>query len=590
MLVGALLVLVQACGISVPSSGWGLDASWSWMTDKAAQSLSYGHGTYIWTYGPLSFLDHQQSFWPFGQVCELLFRIFAGLLFYIVFLQRIRTLFKVKKVWPFLIATLVTTVIYTFNTPSIMLLATAYIFLLSLPNLKIQKIRNEYVIVAVSIFSAFEFYIKTVQFVIAGVISVAIIASTKNVIKNLIGFFVATFGIIGSVALLLNFNFHSMYLYLRGSYELTIGYKAMAIEDPNRILEYPIVFLLLAYLFFKTIKSKFSFVVKNVIFISNVISFEYGFTRHDGHSVYAFMWISLTLLILLTGSDIESRSGIILFSFFSIIALFLASQFSFLSMIDVTSRIQQNLNGVRSLNAAYRENVISQDMATLRNNARVPQSILNQLGNSTVSVLPFDQLAAKAYNLNLEQPPVPQFYSAYTPWLDKQNSDFFNSSNRPEYVLEEAPAAIDGRNPIWEAPASQLAIFCNYSSYSNNTDWLLLKSRGKSICGTRDTKNVGGSVFKFFDEKSSKNIYLFNIKNKTSLPGTILRIFFKPLHHDLIRTSRESFTYVTKNNKGLILSVPKNLDYPGKWSLNRDDKLQSEVGVKFVIETVMITS
>ena len=68
LLVGCALVVIQGCGITAAPSGWGLDASWVWMTDNASRTLQFSHGSYIWTYGPLSFLDFQQATWKLGFV------------------------------------------------------------------------------------------------------------------------------------------------------------------------------------------------------------------------------------------------------------------------------------------------------------------------------------------------------------------------------------------------------------------------------------------------------------------------------------------------------------------------------------------
>ena len=579
--LGAIFILLQACGLAVPTSGWGLDQSWVWMTEKAAQSFSYGHGTYIWTYGPLSFLDYQQNSWLIGLVCQFAFRITAGLIFFYTFINMTNNRLANQRWLASLLAVVGTTFFYSFNTPSIMLMAALYIFSLSTNTLRKSVLESKYIIYFLSLVSAFQFYTKVLQFIVAGIISVALITSTKQKLENIRNYLLATSGLIIATGAGLHFTLRTFLLYLRGSYELTVGYKAMAIEDHSRILEYPAIIVLLIFLFYKIWKSSLPFPGKISMVATNLLFFEYGFTRHDGHSIYSFMWVGLSFLIVLSGNFTRSRKGMVLSTSLSIVFMLIVSQYSILGLLDFTPRVQQSINALKNLTNTNHDSLDQQDLNALRQNANVPETMLSEIGQSSLSILPVNQLVAKAYSLNLSQPPVPQLYSAYTPWLDQVNANFYSSQEKPKFLLEETPSAIDGRNPFWEAPRTQLGILCNYIPVSSSERWLLLTARNNSICGATTDSHKIDALSSLKGNPNSQNIYLFSYTRQEGFLTKILRIIFKPIHHDLITTQNESWNVVSKNNRNLILSVPRTLDFPGPWSFNQHQEINLGKGYKF---------
>ncbi len=586
LVLGGILVVFQACGMSVPNSAWGLDPSWVWMTERAARSLAYGHGTYIWTYGPFSFLDYQQNFWFVGLLSEMVFRSLVGIFFYYTLVNLLTKRLVDKKWMVYFFAVLATTLFYTFNSPSLMLMASLYVYSLSMEHLKNGRIESKYLIFLTSSITVFQFYTKVLQFIVVGIISLAMLALTQERIKNIRNYFLMVGSLMIVTAAFLHFTVSTFLLYLRGSYELTVGYKAMAIEDHSRVFEYPEVFLLVILLFYKIWKSQLILPQKLAIVGTNLLFVQYGFTRHDGHSIITFMWILLSFLIVFANNFTYSRRGLNISLILSTLFLFFSSQFQTLAFLDVTSRIHQNLNAIRNLTHATENLAASQDLATLRQNADVPQIILSKIGESGVSILPFDQLAAKAYNLNLVQPPIPQFYAAYTPWLDQKDATFFSAQNRPKYVLEETPSAIDGRNPIWEAPQTELEIFCNYTPVINNTRWLLLTSRTSSICGNAKPTPLSIGLGSEQGDPNSKKIYLLGYNKKVGILESIVSIGFKALKHDLISTNAGTWNVVSKNNSSLILSVPRQFDYPDSWSYNQHLIVNPNEGYQFELSTV----
>jgi hypothetical protein len=70
--------------------------------------------------------------------------------------------------------------------------------------------------------------------------------------------------------------------------------------------------------------------------------------------------------------------------------------------------------------------------------------------------------------------PIPQSYSAYTPWLDQKNAAALASSNGPEQVLYES-SAIDQRVSRFESPSAMVSLICYYQSVYIDQRWTLFR-------------------------------------------------------------------------------------------------------------------
>ena len=113
---------------------------------------------------------------------------------------------------------------------------------------------------------------------------------------------------------------------------------------------------------------------------------------------------------------------------------------------------------------------------------RVPAPMLALMRGQTVDVSPQEQSAAWAYpEVHFDPLPVIQNYSVYTSYLDQLDRSFLTTPEAPRFILR-SPGAIDGRNPAFEPPATQLAIECRYNQVMATTTWQLLE-RGGNRCG-----------------------------------------------------------------------------------------------------------
>ena len=89
--------------------------------------------------------------------------------------------------------------------------------------------------------------------------------------------------------------------------------------------------------------------------------------------------------------------------------------------------------------------------------------MLSLMRGKTVYVSPWEETVIWSHpHIRFDPLPVVQDYSAYTPTLDQLDARFLVSVQAPQYILRQPTDALDGRNPIFEPPATQLAIECRY--------------------------------------------------------------------------------------------------------------------------------
>jgi hypothetical protein len=108
-----------------------------------------------------------------------------------------------------------------------------------------------------------------------------------------------------------------------------------------------------------------------------------------------------------------------------------------------------------------------------------------------VAVEPWEIGAAWAYELDWQPLPVFQNYSAYTPALDRLNSEAVEDPDGPERILRDDTQVVvpefpgpdlDGRFPGWDPPEQARAVLCNFVPLYSDELWQVL-GRVPDRCG-----------------------------------------------------------------------------------------------------------
>lgn len=131
---------------------------------------------------------------------------------------------------------------------------------------------------------------------------------------------------------------------------------------------------------------------------------------------------------------------------------------------------------------------IEQAKANQRALYAIPDGFIKTIGSSTVHIDPYETSAAWAYDLAWRPAPVFTTLLAYTPALDRLNSESLASG--PQFVLSRLSAAspttgtggIGGRLGVQEAPRYSRALLCNFTVTGAENRWALFTHTGPH-CG-----------------------------------------------------------------------------------------------------------
>ena len=567
--LGALFCVAQASGIRVSGSGWGLDPSWVWLTSQASREMLFQSKNFIWTYGPLGFLDFIPNDWRVGFVLSTLFAVLSTLfLFYTTYFL---WLTKTKGSTKALVSTILLTTFVDVLTPPSVGLVFGMTSLLLLSYLKGTHFRNNLMLQCMAITTAMLFYLKIFPFTVFIIIVAGLILRPDNSRKfrDCVVFVSSLVAYILGLAILLKFSISSFIFWFSGYIEMLRGFRAMSSEGSGRKWEYLFAFILIVYTLLAAWRfSRSRFLLITFIF-STLLFFSYGFIRHDGHSQTTFVWLTYLIFVLTHFQRLR-------INIFIALVLLLTGSIQILQIRNHFLAIQTGLvEVIKSVDPKY-GGIIGSDRSKLVNTANLSPQFLGLIKERTISILPYDQLIAKGYGFNFVTFPIPQPYSAYTPKLDAINARFVHSDASPKFILMNGPMAIDGRNPIWEAPLTNIAILCNYETVLSDAQSLLLERRLSSACDYTDHIEDQGGV-----SNSDGYIETIEVLSPDDIISKLNKLLPKQLKPEIMQVNGRDWNFVSANRKFLILNVPPSLDYPGKWKIGNSNKItKTQTGIR----------
>lgn len=153
-----------------------------------------------------------------------------------------------------------------------------------------------------------------------------------------------------------------------------------------------------------------------------------------------------------------------------------------------------------AVDGGYRHSLESSARASDRASYAVPHRMIDEIGDAPVAIDPWEVTVAWAYRLRWRPAPVFQIYASFTPSLDRAEARFLVQAPADQYVLRQrddgartdsgtgsvqqmtfAAPTVDGRNPAWESPRYQLALYCNYRVVDSSQAWILFR-KGVDRC------------------------------------------------------------------------------------------------------------
>jgi hypothetical protein len=165
------------------------------------------------------------------------------------------------------------------------------------------------------------------------------------------------------------------------------------------------------------------------------VLFKQGFVRADGHyfAFYKFIPLFIGLMALYTQGTLQKTS----FGLF-VVTLVACGAISTGGKFDTF----YNTSGIvhkRYLIPAYFQDLArdthQEELAALRKERMIPESILRQIGRHSVDVGTSEISYAIVNNLTYNPRPVIQTYTVFDNYLDKKNEAKYKGSTRPDFIL-----------------------------------------------------------------------------------------------------------------------------------------------------------
>ena len=167
---------------------------------------------------------------------------------------------------------------------------------------------------------------------------------------------------------------------------------------------------------------KYKRVLFTTVSILYLMFFKMGFSRTD-HYVNYFI-----INILILGAVFYFKNSKLA------IGLCIVFTISVLMILSHPFYIKLPISPILNFQIGY-DKTYQQRMSNLYSMFNLSDNLIKKIGDSTVDIYPYNNEYAFANQLNYDYRPIIQNYMTLTTKLDKMNMEFFESSNKPEYVI-----------------------------------------------------------------------------------------------------------------------------------------------------------
>lgn len=313
-----------------------------------------------------------------------------------------------------------------------------------------------------------------------------------------------------------------------------------------------------------------------VVAVFTYMAFKEGFIRHDTHPV-AFMGAMLVVAVVLPVA--RSQRPFALLTAATAVVCFAAvlAPFSLLHGLDPVRHATALADQVKVLAVRdHRGAAKSRLKLALQSSAQMPEPVLRELRGRTVAFWPHSMaMMAYAYDLDWRPLPVLEGYGAYTPALDRLNADMLDSPRAPERLVRITPMGVmDGRDPTFDAPETELRILCDYRQVVQMGDYQVL-ARTASRCGRPQPFATvvarWGAPVRIPALVGARDVVVVRIAG--AQPAGLERLKALWLRPDarFIHLDGQTFRLVSATaGDGLLLHVPPAADYGGPFRLGTD--------------------
>jgi hypothetical protein len=161
--------------------------------------------------------------------------------------------------------------------------------------------------------------------------------------------------------------------------------------------------------------------------------------------------------------------------------------------------------------------------------------------------------------------------STFTYKLDKKNLNWM-LKNKIDWIFFDGQS-IGSRQLLNDSPYLFRYIICNYDVFANAGDHLILKLSTSQKCNGFKNKTLFFNGESNLEIDSSEFVYLIDTR-KISILNKILNILWKPTNNLYLNNN---LVFLKSNQKGTLIRVPSQLDFPGSFSINGDVTSQTKI-------------
>lgn len=574
LLAAVVAFLTWPVSSLAPSSG--IDPSWVAALHMAAEMrLDFGEDI-VWTYGPAGFLRFPTLY--SGPTAALAW-IYVGAVHFVTCLA---LLWAARRLLPLAPALLLTVVLAKVPGDPVVAAFIGCFAFLALGDLG----RNErrLLLVAGGVVSAFEGLGKLDSGVtVIGMCLVTVLLPAEDRRGNAI-VYGATLAV---TALAIWFatgqGVTNIPAYLVNALEISSGYStAMGREQSGRGWEYVAAALLAAGFLQRTWatsrewerRRQVALLAASAILL--FVSYKHSFVRHDANHAFGFFAVVAGAVLPLCGRTVQSRAATALVATAALVAFTPVTDVNWSQLIDPLERAERAPDQLGTLlSRDERAEHITANAAMMRQLYGIDPATLEALRGRSVHVWPQEAEVAWAYpGLDWEPLPVFQNYSAYTESLDEVNADFIRSEEGPERILRSGfdAAAIDGRSPRFDAPATRLALLCNYVEEVTTDRWMVLR-RAPERCGPPRRLSTmaaeAGEPVRVPQPPRPDQLVFASVEGAGPSLLEKAQAALHKLGERRIVVNGASFRLVPETASGpLLMTVPEQADYSGPLALS----------------------
>jgi hypothetical protein len=486
LLIGITLLLLTAEPFLFIQVAPGLDNSWRYALNYAVSTLKFGSDI-AFTFGPLGFVLEPLNLNP--SITTIRFPVYLS--YITLFAFALFRAYRLGARWSLFAPTFL---IWLGFYDSSYYLEFLFLLFITLCLIEKGKIRDfEYTIACtIMIFSGFVKFSMFVPETFTLLIFLLIIYFTERTeLKKYLLITTLTPLVFIACYLLYNPSITDLVQYIKAAIEISDGYNTgMSLTASGATLLFPITMLTLYIILLISewfIDKTLAF--QSILFIpATFFAFKHGFVRADNTHLrrfleYMIIFSSIKLLYAPlipsisknhSTSKTPSQAKYKLFSYLSILFFTLCCA-CYCTRPQHRAYLIDRIKEIRFVPTATPLKPFAESSIDT-----LPEPFLKEIGDNTVAVYPWEQLFGAYNDINLTIMPVIQAYSAYTPYLDKLDADFFtNETTAPQYIIFSLNA-IDGRISLMECPATWLAIYKNYNAIILAERYLLLKRTEES--------------------------------------------------------------------------------------------------------------